>query len=105
MLSFENVETILDRWKAEFRNGSFVYHDQAVKFRSLVYEHFGRDGDNAYGVYVIRRETERSIVYVGKGGTLAATGSIRDRIYRVGCKTSVEVMWVQIIGSASWWLR
>lgn len=75
----DSVEILLDRWKGEFRHGSFTYADPAASFRRLVAEHFVGAVEKVYGVYVIRRRLDQSILYIGKGGTIGGDGQFKGQ--------------------------
>jgi len=78
-LATESVESLLDRWKREFRHGSFTYVDPAASFRRLVAEHFRGTAERVYGVYLIRRRHDQSILYIGKGGTIGGDGQFKGQ--------------------------
>jgi hypothetical protein len=75
----ESVESLLDRWKREFQHGSFTYADPATSFRRQVADHFGRAVGRVYGVYLIRRQHDQSILYIGKGGTIGGDGQFKGQ--------------------------
>jgi len=78
-LAIEGVESLLDRWKRKFRHGSFTYTDSATSFRQQVADHFGNATGKVYGVYLIRCWHDRTILYIGKGGTIGGDGQFKGQ--------------------------
>lgn len=78
-LATGGVESLLDRWKREFRHGSFTYTDSSAVFRQQVAEHFGDAIGSIYGVYLIRRRHDRTILYIGKAGTIGRDGQFKGQ--------------------------
>jgi hypothetical protein len=75
MITFETIESILDKWRTEFRNGYFIYADPLASFRATAAAHFGNGP--LHGVYVIRQRDTREILYIGKGGTIDREGQFK----------------------------
>jgi hypothetical protein len=75
----EGVENLLDRWKCEFPHGSVSYADPATSFRQQVAEHFGEAVGRICGVYLIRRQHDAAILYIGKGGTVGGDGQFKGQ--------------------------
>ncbi len=77
MITFETIESILDKWRAEFRHGYFIYADPLASFRATAAAHFGNGPTKTHGVYVIRQRDTREILYIGKGGTIDREGQFK----------------------------
>ena len=55
------------------RHGIFEYLSSESPFHQFVTHAFKGVKDN-YGVYVIRRQVDRQVIYIGKGGTIKTSG-------------------------------
>jgi hypothetical protein len=77
--SSKTFEQVLDRWKGKFTLKSFIYADSATSFKGEVRRHFGKTSAKVYGVYIVRERETRSVLYIGKGGTVNGNGHFKGQ--------------------------
>ena len=73
------VETLLDSLRNEFQYGSFTFTGPPFCLPAVVAKHFCKSSEKVYGVYVIRQQDAREILYIGKRGTINAQGQYRSQ--------------------------
>lgn len=103
ILSAECFESVLDGWKREVRHGCFTYTDGTSSFRRQVAEHFSEMVRPVYGVYVIRSQRDRAILYIVRGAQSLGTGSSLGRTSQGGCGMFAAETLERISGSANSW--
>lgn len=60
--------------------GSLEYDDPSASASEIIKEHFGSiHRQRKYGVYVIRQQVSREVLYIGKGGTVWRDGSFKKQ--------------------------
>ena len=79
MITIGDFDDEFNSLKAIYPHASYEY-DGSQSFTSRTTAHFAASGSrDKYGVYVIRQKSSGEIRYIGKGGTLNASGQFRGQ--------------------------
>ena len=57
----------------------FEYDTNSVLFSTVAKEHFTTKQKERYGIYVIRRQKDGEVIYIGKGGTITNSGKFKEQ--------------------------
>ncbi|MGO8752265.1 MAG: hypothetical protein ACLQNE_40520 [Thermoguttaceae bacterium] len=92
-----DFEQMIADLMASHERGGFGYADPKSPFRGVVCSHLS-SREATYGVYVLRKETSREVIYIGKGGTVDANGGfkgqdLRGRLKNVRAKDTPADVW------------
>lgn len=72
-----------EEWKSltgKYEHGSFRYEDSSFPARKVITSEFRNvQRQSKHGVYVIRQETTREVLYIGKGGTIDRAGKFKNQ--------------------------
>jgi hypothetical protein len=79
VFQLESSETLLEHLKRGFRSATFDYIDSSVRFRTVAKAHFDGRRSKLYGVYLVWQKQQRTILYLGKAGTLDGYGNYKGQ--------------------------
>jgi len=80
MLKPGGFERVFEEIKHEYQLGSVEYTDPAGTLSSCISAHFAaRQAGPYYGVYVVRQQGSKSVLYIGKGGTVRTNGTFKNQ--------------------------
>ncbi|MBI4522338.1 MAG: hypothetical protein HY695_00855 [Deltaproteobacteria bacterium] len=72
-----------EEWESltrKYEHGSFRYEDSSFSARKIIISEFRNvQRQSKYGVYVIRQEATREVLYIGKGGTIDQAGRFKNQ--------------------------
>ena len=80
MISILTFEEELSRAKELFEHGWYEYLDLSITFKEHTTNHFRYvSRKEKYGVYVIRRQVTKDLIFIGKSGTISQDGMFRSQ--------------------------
>jgi hypothetical protein len=80
MIRIGRFEEEWESLKKDCESGSFIYSEPSASASKIVRSHFRNiRQQEKHGVYVVRQQASREVLYIGKSGTIEQNGSFKGQ--------------------------